>query len=374
MDLTPMIAKMVLNEIYGAIRQPVNLMDVTGRIIASTDTQRIGTLHSAARRAIQENMDCLIVRNDDEYLGARIGINIPIHYDGNVIGVVGITGSNYDELSRYIYLIRMTTESLLKAQDERFKTPDRVQQQLFLESIILGSASPAAEILSALEAQFGIKESFKYCAAVFGAVERSDSLPPRTIDAIASLLLQNDSTILTCRIPGYLAIFSQSQGIDLRELLERSQSRIAALCDGQMAIGYSRTPMTIKALQQIFMYAKAACQVAQGRHSSTPLCYEDMSLERLLPDISEWARENYLRKVFAGQPEDVCRQWRRLLSVFYRCNGSVTKTAELLYVHKNTVQYQLRKIAEITGYDPRRFDGAAIFEAALMLYPAEDSE
>lgn len=40
-------------------------------------------------------------------------------------------------------------------------------------------------------------------------------------------------------------------------------------------------------------------------------------------------------------------------------------------MHKNTVQYQLRKIAEATGFDPRRMDHAAIFQMALLLIPDE---
>ena len=41
------IARRVVSELHDAIRQPINLMDENGRIIASTDASRIGTVHSA---------------------------------------------------------------------------------------------------------------------------------------------------------------------------------------------------------------------------------------------------------------------------------------------------------------------------------------
>ena len=47
------IARRVVSELHDAIRQPINLMDENGRIIASTDASRIGTVHSAACQAIR---------------------------------------------------------------------------------------------------------------------------------------------------------------------------------------------------------------------------------------------------------------------------------------------------------------------------------
>ena len=66
------IARRVVSELHDAIRQPINLMDENGRIIASTDASRIGTVHSAACQAIRENMECLVVRADGEYAGSRM--------------------------------------------------------------------------------------------------------------------------------------------------------------------------------------------------------------------------------------------------------------------------------------------------------------
>lgn len=39
------------------------------------------------------------------------------------------------------------------------------------------------------------------------------------------------------------------------------------------------------------------------------------------------------------------------------------------FVHKNTVQYQLKKLAELTGFDPRNIRHAALWELVLLLYP-----
>ena len=101
------------------------------------------------------------------------------------------------------------------------------------------------------------------------------------------------------------------------------------------------------------------------------VCYDNLTLELLLPDLAPQTCRDYLDQLFAGQGGEALRRWRTLLTVFFASDGSVTKTAEQLFVHKNTVQYQLRKIAEATGFDPRRMDHAAIFQMALLLIPDE---
>jgi len=43
------------------------------------------------------------------------------------------------------------------------------------------------------------------------------------------------------------------------------------------------------------------------------------------------------------------------LRAYADCDMNVARTAERLVVHPNTVHYRLRRIAEATGRDPRRF-------------------
>jgi hypothetical protein len=54
----------------------------------------------------------------------------------------------------------------------------------------------------------------------------------------------------------------------------------------------------------------------------------------------------------------------RTLEVYLRC-GSRRPTAAELHVHPNTVDYRLRKIAELTGVDPNRIGDIGLIGAAL---------
>lgn len=39
------------------------------------------------------------------------------------------------------------------------------------------------------------------------------------------------------------------------------------------------------------------------------------------------------------------------LQVYFEMNASVTKTAEKLFIHRNTLQYRFRQIKDLTGFD-----------------------
>lgn len=57
-----------------------------------------------------------------------------------------------------------------------------------------------------------------------------------------------------------------------------------------------------------------------------------------------------------------------LLEVFYDARGSIAATAEKTHMHKNTIQYKLRKIKEKTGYDPRLLNETVPCYLALSFY------
>lgn len=105
-------ARSIVAEVSSAIGKNVNLMDETGCIIASTNKNRIGTYHSGAKKIIAEGLDRLDVYTDDEYSGAKMGVNVPLNFDGEVIGVIGITGE-WNEVGKYGQIIKKITEILI---------------------------------------------------------------------------------------------------------------------------------------------------------------------------------------------------------------------------------------------------------------------
>ena len=112
MKISVEIARTIVREISNTIHQNVNLMDESGRIIASTNPARTGTCHVGAQKIISEQLEYLTINTDGEYEGAKLGINMPLYFGGEIVGVLGITGE-WDQIKPYIDLIRKTSETLL---------------------------------------------------------------------------------------------------------------------------------------------------------------------------------------------------------------------------------------------------------------------
>jgi carbohydrate diacid regulator len=61
------------------------------------------------------------------------------------------------------------------------------------------------------------------------------------------------------------------------------------------------------------------------------------------------------------------------LRVFFDQDCSMTTTANLLGIHRNTLNYRLDKIASLTGLNPHHFDDAVQIRLALVLHGLEDA-
>ncbi|MDK2801371.1 MAG: hypothetical protein PWP27_2388 [Clostridiales bacterium] len=72
----------------------VNIMDENGTIIASTTTERIGTVHEGAKKIMEGQVSEIAITIEDaqRLQGVKPGYNTPIILDDAKIGVIGIGG------------------------------------------------------------------------------------------------------------------------------------------------------------------------------------------------------------------------------------------------------------------------------------------
>ncbi len=113
------VAQEIVDKTIQIIKLNVNIMDSKGIIIASGNKKRIGTLHEGALIAISRDEPVII----DNYLkekltGTAEGINLPIRFRGEIIGVVGISGE-CEKVKEYSELVKMSRNMIT---DKRSKS------------------------------------------------------------------------------------------------------------------------------------------------------------------------------------------------------------------------------------------------------------
>ena len=111
MKISEELAKIIVDNIHEVIPEEINFINADGLIIASTDPKRMHRLHTGALSVIR-NREQLSVQNDTQYYGARKGINMPVFFDDEIIGVIGITGEEQDVIG-YAKILQKVTGFLL---------------------------------------------------------------------------------------------------------------------------------------------------------------------------------------------------------------------------------------------------------------------
>ena len=118
---------------------------------------------------------------------------------------------------------------------------------------------------------------------------------------------------------------------------------------------------TVERCAQSFECAKAALRCATEEDNL--VCYDNLDYELLLADTSEEIRSQYRNKVLGTLTDEE----KELLQVYFAKEMSLQDTSEALFIHKNSLQYKLNRIAERSGYNPRKFTDAVVLYSALKL-------
>ena len=94
--------------------------------------------------------------------------------------------------------------------------------------------------------------------------------------------------------------------------------------------------------------------------------FDELCLELILDEISVRSKMRFLRKVFPNSTREEVLRDINTVKVLFEENGSIRQAAKRLIIHPNTLQYQLKRIEEKTGYDPRKLQDAGIFSIATQ--------
>ncbi|MFO7695615.1 MAG: helix-turn-helix domain-containing protein [Anaerolineae bacterium] len=137
-------------------------------------------------------------------------------------------------------------------------------------------------------------------------------------------------------------------------------------------VAVSRTVSDARGLASTVQQALAA--EAMGRRMSTwqgPLFYADMGLYRLLLGLRDQTEVQRFYNDTLGRLVDYDREHNTdlvaTLHAFFEQNANASETARKLFVHRNTLNYRLRRIAEIVGLDLDSADTRLALQVALRI-------
>lgn len=363
-------AQAIVEEVGAIVGQHINMMDPEGYVIASTDPERIGTLHEGARKIIREHLDELYVRDEEATLTSRPGLNLPVYQAGSIAGVIGITG-RYEDVAGYGQIVKKMVEILIREnaeQDER-RMGQRVLNR-FLEDWVLGSGLLQPRILEERGFALGIDISVPRRVMVSGV---------RNFQEYAStasgqkLLEQAEGEAASLAGAGCLVFRNAGRQIFLVQgasdrHMEQLVGRIRSCVKKKFGIGLV---MGIGGRARDIHVAYGQANKAWRSASMSKrdvMTYDSVTLELFTEDVAESVKAEYLRKVFKNCGYEELCQWMGLLEAYFSAEGSLKAASDAMHIHKNTLTYKLRKLEELTGYDVRVLSQSAVFYMAMVFF------
>lgn len=354
----------------------INIMDAKGMIIASGDTERIGEIHDGALLVLSQERVVDIGENVHNLHGVRPGINLPLRLDGNVVGVIGLTG-NPANLKDFAKLVCMTAEMMLEqahlfdmlAQDARLK------EELILNLLNADTITPS---LKEWASRLGVDLSMPGVACIIEVDSKQLSIADvrNELQNLQALLKnpERDNLVAILSLTELVILkpaLNQFGRWDVANHMERVQQLLSRMTEEstlhvRIALG-NYFPDCDNGIALSYQTAKNTLQVGKSRFpSQRTYNYQDLILPVLLNQLSDgWQQKELERTINKLKSIDHNGVLTKTLFAWFENDMQTNNTAKSLHIHRNTLEYRLNKISDLTGLDIARTDDRFLLYIAI---------
>lgn len=323
----------------------INIMDLDGEIIASTDKSRIGDIHTGAKHVVYAGHDLAITEKLlPNYPGAKVGYNMPLTFHGDIIGAIGMYGPP-EQVKDLTKLLKIYADKYFELQG----TMEAKLIDLSLRSKLFGllTAENAdkkniEDVMELLDVSFAFPVTF---VRISKKANSSEAIHFETI----------------------LSSLSASGIIDAkRDFWSFEADSLSIICSSEVK---SSELLKISEIAKcrIIMPLPAKDYTAISKASSDAL-WIDKHMDDDLVDLSDTrTRLRYMLYQTAFSNGDIIdsfitemkhylddknlRKCMEAVRSYYSSDMSVTEAAASLGIHKNTLQARVKRAMEAAGIE-----------------------
>ncbi len=376
--LTTSTAAALIRRLGEHLERDISIMDRDGIIIASSDPESIGIFHRIAYRIITTGTAMeSVAPGDDKPPGVKPGVSLPLAYQGEIIGIVGVSGEPRD-VGPMAYAVKTGIETMIEL--EHYKE-QMVRQQdkrnLFLNYLLYEDDTPRA-VIESLAAKLGYKSQV-YRAPVLLLLQRGLDAD----EALAALRrsgVHSEQDISSVTLDGTLVVFKTIPFTGKRILSEYKEAagQYAAAAAAALGTGGKKPSCRacIGSYQADFTHYRAAYRQALWLAERLPHWPPGVGPVFFLDHVQEYLTNRVPRSelcnIFGATvtllPPDFVGGLSASIEAFFDCAFSGKEAAARLGVHRNTLTARLERLRELFGADLRRDARARDFLSLLALY------
>ncbi|WP_191565840.1 sugar diacid recognition domain-containing protein [Metabacillus idriensis] len=361
------LAKEIVSRTMSIIPYNVNVMDKDGIIIGSGDEGRLGDEHHGALKVLQSGGNVVFTEQDSKkYKRTKQGVNLPIFFHKELIGVIGITGDP-DVVAPFGELVKMAAELTIEQAYlfDQMRWNETLKQETLIQ-LLKGEAILTQEFSERAQ-RLNINLNIERQAVIFYVPEDTDLKErQRFTKELEHLSGINDLLVTTSATE--IVLLKESRSLDpsafssmFNQLLKKMNLGIYG------ALGYLFEGLYGASLS----YESAKETLAAAKKLQSTKCffsYNEWALPVLLIGKKDEKKHEHFKKMMITlKRSDRSGELLHTLLSFIKLNEDMNKTAEELYIHRNTLRYRLDKIEEITHYDPRKTLDLMTLYAAILI-------
>lgn len=394
MKLSPELAQSIVNRTKTIVNYVINIMDSDAVIIASSNPERIGEFHHGAKRVLETGDFYIIGEAEaEQYPNVIPGISLPIRFQNEIIGVIGI-GNGSDSAIKYGSLLQFTAELLLEqaflkdesiAQEHAY---DEFMQRLLKESFTgnedyflhqaklhhLNVESPYyITVVHPEKSLLSLSEENSYHSDILRYERSMEKLQETfayrlTFPGLHTVFMPSHLVFMVPLTPNEMEDIPSFTTKFLKNLdFVLSQTLPMSFC-----IGYDSVSSSMKDIHTAYQHALSAIHISLclGRNVHL-ISFFDVYNEYMLLEIPASKRKTYYESIIGNllqEKEGSREQWLTTLEVFFANEKSLVKTSEQLFIHRNSLLFRLNRIHALTGFHPQNFKDAMKLYNALILW------
>lgn len=358
----------------------VLVTDEKGFIIGCNEEKRIGEFHPPSIRVMQENRPMATSTVDAEnYLNVLPGYTLPIQLFDNVLGSVSIAGLP-EEVARYGLLVQKQAEIMLREQAflESNLLRERALRDLIENVASYDSRNGNEEFIMMQAKELGFNLSRCRAAIVIEMKKWSNEAAESAFQRMlreTKTSFSNPRNVI-CPQENYRVtiLLSPSSEKDPGKIYEAAETLSKDFLDSikdkgiyaDVSIGFPA--FDLQGLTRSLISARNSLRLAKQLGVKGMIRSEKFTGESLLDSLPSGSREDYVSMTLKGL--DSRNDYEEMKETFLAwCESPFASgnVADKLSMHRNSLQYRLKKIRSLTGKDPWNFKDAFELWAAFVI-------
>lgn len=356
----------IIDRFINILDTNINIMDLEGKIIASTTKSRVNTFHKGAHLCVLSGNQLVITKdNQSLYKGCEPGINLPIYYDSEIIGVVGITGAP-EEIKGYTLVVKELVELIVVENEQRkYVALKEETKRSFFAQLFNESMAAQVDVLEsrALIADFHFKGDKRIVLVETWALKndlknKKDSFEKQRqktkLKAYIKTKLQPSENVIDLYEDEIILILNDS--LSINSFLEEIKGELEQHYQTALRLYVSETCSHLKDYAKNYKKTKLLIELYKNRDTPESILWVagyklELILNTLAPDEKAYYLSTFSTIFDKNQKDQSYYDLLETIKIYFESNMNGIDTARRMNLHRNTVRYRINKFKDLYQVD-----------------------